>query len=79
MEDALILSILLGMLIGGLVGGAIGRAKGRPEAGAIWGALLGVIGWLVIAAGPDMRAKCPECHGAIVEGANRCKNCGAEL
>ena len=71
--------ILLWGLIGGLVGHAIGKAKGRPEDGVLWGVLLGFIGWLVIAAGPDKRPKCPECLGATIPGARRCKNCGAEL
>lgn len=79
MEQALVLWVILWILIGGLVGSAIGKLKGRPEAGAAWGAFLGVIGWLVIAAGPDMKPKCPECQGSIVAGANRCKNCGVEL
>lgn len=79
MDQALLIWILLWVLIGGLVGSAIGKAKGRPEAGAAWGVLLGVIGWLVIAAGPDMRPKCPECHGSVVAGAKRCMNCGVEL
>jgi len=70
---------LLLIVIGGLVGSAIGKARGRRKAGAVWGALLGVIGWVVIAAGPDLRPKCSECGGSIVEGARRCKNCGADL
>ncbi len=70
---------LFWVVLGGLVGYAIGKARGRPEAGAIWGALLGVIGWAVIAAGPNLLPKCPECRGTIVEGARRCKNCGVEL
>jgi len=79
MEVAVLAWFGLWILIGGLVGHAIGKGKGRPAAGAVWGALLGVIGWLVIAAGPDMSPKCPECQGTVVAGANRCKNCGEEL
>jgi hypothetical protein len=71
--------LFLWIIIGVSVGHAIGKSRGRPVAGAAWGGLLGVIGWLVIAAGPDLRPKCPECGGPIIEGARRCKNCGAEL
>ncbi len=73
------LVVVLWTTIGGLVGNVIGKARGRTEAGAIWGALLGVIGWLVIAAGPDHRPRCPECGGTVVEGASKCKNCGSHL
>lgn len=77
MESALLFYFLLWILVGGLVGHAIGRIKGRPEAGVIWGVLLGALGWVVIAAGPNFRQKCPECKGFVEPGASRCKNCGA--
>ncbi len=73
------LVVALWAIIGGLVGHAIGKTRGRAEAGVIWGALLGVIGWLVIAAGPDQRPKCPECGGTVVSGANKCRNCGSSV
>jgi hypothetical protein len=66
-------------LIGGLVGHAIGKPKGRGEAGAWWGVLLGPIGWLVVAAGPTLRYKCPECGGVPEPEARKCKHCGSEL
>ncbi len=79
MDTALWIYVLLWVVIGGLVGHAIGRMKGRPEAGGLWGALFAVIGWLVIAAGPNHRPKCPECGGIIEQDVRRCKNCGSEL
>jgi hypothetical protein len=41
----------------GLIGMAIGQTKGRPAAGFLFGALLGPIGWLVVAVGPNIKAE----------------------
>jgi len=67
------------MIIFGGIGALIGKPKKREGAGFLFGLLLGPIGWLLVAVGPDNSAKCPECGGVIVEGAKRCKNCGVEL
>jgi hypothetical protein len=66
-------------LIAAVVGTSIGNAKGRPAANAIWGLLLGPIGWLVILIAPDVRPKCPDCGGSIVANARKCKNYGTLL
>lgn len=79
MGGSAILIFLLWMFVGALVGGAIGNLRGRPEAGVGFGLLLGPLGWLIVAVGPDFRPKCPECGGVVVEDARRCKNCGQEL
>ena len=71
--------LLLWCLIGGLIGLLIGQTKGRAGAGFFFGMLLGPLGWLVVAAGPSLKPKCPDCGGVIVEGARKCKNCGSEL
>lgn len=71
--------LLFWCLIGGLIGLLIGQTKGRSGAGFFFGALLGPIGWLVVAAGPNLKAKCPECGGVVVPGARKCKNCGSDL
>lgn len=62
-----------------LIGYAIGKSKGRPGAGFVWGLLLGPIGWLVILVAGDFRRKCPECLGAVPDGARRCGHCGVDL
>jgi hypothetical protein len=77
--DNTLLVLLLWALVGALIGAAIGNHKGRTEAGAFFGFLLGPIGWLIVAVGPSMKPKCPDCGGEVVPGARKCKNCGAEL
>jgi hypothetical protein len=42
-------------LIFALVGAAIGQTKGRPGAGFWFGLLLGPIGWLLVAVGPNYK------------------------
>ena len=70
---------IIAPLVGALVGAIIGKNKNRQGAGAVLGFLLGPIGWLVVALGPDMNPKCPMCGGVIVKGAIKCKNCGGDL
>ena len=67
------------IVINALIGGAIGARKKRVGAGIIFGILLGPIGWILVAAGPNMGPKCPECGGDVVTGARKCKNCGSDL
>ena len=81
------IALLLYVLIFGLVGGLIGESKGRSGAGFIFGALLGPIGWLIVAIGPDIKAeqaalharKCPACMGSVPDGARKCMHCGEDL
>ena len=67
------------LILGPLIGAAIGQNKGRLGAGLFFGLLLGPIGWLIVAVGPDNRRKCPQCKGAVPEGASKCMHCGATL
>lgn len=78
----LLFPLVLWVVVAGGVGYAIGNAKGNGRLGFWLGLLLGLIGWgivLVVNYSKDNRPKCPECKGAIVEGARRCKNCGVVL
>jgi len=72
-------TLIGGLLLSAAIGLAIGQSKGRPVAGLIWGFLVGPLGWLLVAIGPNMKPKCPHCGGEIVEGASKCKNCGSDI
>ena len=66
-----------GWAVSAVIGYFIGATRGRGGAGAVWGALLGPIGWLVMLVVKDERKKCPFCGGVLGQGAvSRCKNCG---
>ena len=71
------MEILAWIIIGGLVGALAGRARGQTAGGAFIGALLGPIGWLLTLCSRDVRLKCIECGGVLVEGARRCQHCGS--
>lgn len=43
---------LFGMVLGGLIGVLIGMWKKRPVLGAVLGAFLGCIGWVIVAVLP---------------------------
>ena len=63
-----------------IVGGAlIGRLKGRMTAGIVWAAVLGPIGWIVIALGRSRLQACPECAKPNQPDALACRQCGANL
>lgn len=69
------------LILGPLIGAAIGQKKGRTGAGFLFGFLLGPIGWLIVAVGPDMSPGrfCPACKGKVPEGATKCMHCGTDL
>ena len=49
--------VLLWWAVCGVIGYVVGETKGRPGQGAVLGALLGPIGWLLVYFGPDYRKK----------------------
>ena len=69
----------IGWVLSVLIGALIGKYKGRVDSGVIWSALLGPIGWLIVALQNDLRQKCPECGGVVVPGARKCKNYGSAI
>ena len=74
---------LVSAVVGLVVGAVIGTAKHRAAAGAIWGGLLGPVGWLIVAIGPDAaqrRAKrCPRCLGLLPVQQSQCAHCNRRV
>jgi hypothetical protein len=64
LSPAVVMGYLIGALICGLIGIAIGNTKYRGTAGFWLGALLGPIGWILVAVGPDYS---PAAKAATVE------------
>lgn len=81
MDDVMLWVVVLGL--GAAVGAVVGTSKHRVLAGAIWGALLGPVGWLIVAVGPDAaerRAKrCPHCVGLMPVGQGECAHCNRRV
>lgn len=53
------------IVIGAWVGGLIGASKGRTDEGVLWGVLLGVIGWIIVAVMPATPDKLAEQQLAV--------------
>lgn len=74
---------MVGSGVGLVVGAVIGTAKHRAVTGAIWGGLLGPVGWLIVAIGPDAaqrRAKrCPHCLGLLPVQQSQCAHCNRRV
>ena len=62
-----------------LIGAAIGHAKGCTNRGALWGFLLGPIGWAVVGFGDNKGPTCNACKGNVKPGATKCIHCGSAL
>lgn len=52
-----IISLLFLALICSCIGGAIGASRGRTLAGMFFGGLIGPLGWILIAVGPNPKAE----------------------
>ncbi len=53
--ESFFIGAIVGIIISALIGAAIGETKGRRDAGFIFGLLLGPLGWLLIAIGPNYK------------------------
>lgn len=62
-----------------VVGALVGSVKGRWLAGLIWGALLGPIGWLIVALSKSGFVECPECGRPNAPAAKVCRHCGVDV
>lgn len=87
---AMALFFIFGWAISALIGILIARSKNRDQVGGCaWGALLGPIGWLILALmatkppseSPDGRPlrKCPHCAEMVLMEALVCKHCQQAL
>ncbi len=76
----LVPTLVILIVIFGAIGALIGSGyRGRSMAGLFWGALLGPLGWILVALGPDHRSVrfgvCPHCAGKLSVGSSDCPHC----
>jgi predicted RNA-binding Zn-ribbon protein involved in translation (DUF1610 family) len=73
------MEILIWIFVGGLVGYLAGQARGRVLDGVTLGVLLGPVGWLIMLCSRDVRLRCIDCGGLVVDGARKCQHCGGVI
>ena len=66
-------------LTGALVGAAIGFTRDRLLLGIGLGALLGPVGWILVARSRTAQLECPGCSRLISRAALVCPRCGANV
>ena len=66
-------------LTGALVGAAIGFTRDRLLLGIGLGALLGPIGWILVARSRAAQVECPGCSRQISRAALVCPRCGTNV
>ena len=71
--------IVLIICLNVVIGWAIGKSKQREGAGALYGLLLGPLGWIIMLLFPSAGTKCPHCGGIAKKGASVCCHCGRDL
>lgn len=77
--DPVLWAWMLGLTVVCIAGGAlVGWIKGRTLAGVVWAALLGPIGWIIVALSPSRLPPCPECGKGNPVNARRCRHCGVD-
>jgi len=87
-----ILVVAAAVAFKGGIGYLIGRSKGRPGLGFVLGALLGIIGWIIIACMSAEQSQtipmrrpvrpsfpCPSCHRPVAGGLGQCPHCNLRI
>ena len=64
---------------GALIGTAVGFARDRLLRGLVLGALLGPIGWYLVARSRSAQVECPGCSRLISARALVCPQCGTNV
>ena len=72
-------SIAVYLLVATVVGAALGLRKGQILRGALFGALLGPIGWFLSTRWAKRGEACPECGGINAGHPVKCRHCGINI